>query len=62
MAQEQKKNLNPTSINKRLEDYAQMLKYYTLMKMKNKMKDIEAEFKNDGRLQRNILQKSWRRI
>jgi len=27
-----------------LKDYEQMLQYYTLMKMMNKMKDSEAEF------------------
>jgi hypothetical protein len=44
MAQEQGKSLNPTSVRKRLEDYEQMLQYYTLMKMKNKMKDSKAKF------------------
>ncbi len=32
------------------------------MKTKNKMKDFEAKFENGGRLQRNILQRSQRRI
>jgi hypothetical protein len=45
MAQEQKKSLDLASVKKRLEDYEQMLKYYTLMKMKNKMKDSELESK-----------------
>jgi hypothetical protein len=44
MAQEQKKSLNLASVKKRLEDYEQMLQYYTLMKTKNKMKDFDAEF------------------
>ncbi len=44
-AQEQKKSLDPIGIKKRLEDYEQMLQYYTQMKMKNKMKDFEAESK-----------------
>jgi len=44
MADEQKKSLNPIGVKKRLEDYEQMLKYYTLMRMKNKMKDYEAKF------------------
>jgi hypothetical protein len=43
MADEQKKSLNPIGVKKRLEDYEQMLKYYTLMRMKNKMKDYEAK-------------------
>ncbi len=34
-----------TGIKKILEDYEQMLQYYTLMKTKNKMKDSEAESK-----------------
>jgi len=45
MAQEQRKNLDLVGVKKRLEDYEQMLQYYTLMKMKNKMKDFEVEFK-----------------
>ncbi len=43
-AQEQKKNLDPIRIKKRLKDYEQMLQYYTLMRTKNKMKDFEAKF------------------
>ncbi len=43
-AQEHKKNLDPTSIKKRLEDYEQMLQYCTLKRAKNKMKDSEVEF------------------
>jgi hypothetical protein len=31
-------------MKKRLEDYEQMLQYYTLMRTKNKMKDFEAKF------------------
>jgi hypothetical protein len=31
-------------VNKILEDYEQMLQYYTLMRKKNKMKDSEVEF------------------
>jgi hypothetical protein len=45
MAQEQKKNLDLANVKKRLEDYEQMLQYYTLIKTKNKMKDFEAKFK-----------------
>ncbi len=44
MAQEQKKSMNSTNVKKRLKDYEQMLQYYTLMRMKNKMNDFEAEF------------------
>ncbi len=32
------------SVKKRLEDYEQILQYYTLMRTKNKMKDFKAEF------------------
>ncbi len=42
MAQEQRKSLNPTIVKKILENYEQMLQYYTLMRMKNKMKDFEV--------------------
>ncbi len=45
MAQEQKKNLDPTGVKKRLEVYEQMLQYYTLMRTNNKMKDFEAKSK-----------------
>ncbi len=41
-AQEQGKSLDPISIKKRLEDYEQMLQYYTLMKTTDKMKDSKA--------------------
>jgi hypothetical protein len=37
--------LDLVGIKKRLEDYEQVLKYYTLMKRKKKMKDFEVEFK-----------------
>ncbi len=45
MAQKHKKSLSPCGVKKRPEDYEHMLQYYTLMRMKNKMKDSEAEFK-----------------
>ncbi len=32
-------------MKERLENYEQMLHYYTLMRTKNKMKDFEVEFK-----------------
>jgi hypothetical protein len=44
-AKEQKKSLDLVDIKKKLKDYEQMLKYYTLMRTKNKMKDFEAKFK-----------------
>ncbi len=44
-AYKQNKSLDPTSIKKRLEDYEHMLQYYTLMRMKNKMKDSDAKSK-----------------
>jgi hypothetical protein len=40
---EQRKSLDPTNIKKRLKYYEQMLKYYTLMKTKNKIKDSDVE-------------------
>ncbi len=43
-AQEHRKNLDPTSIKKRLGDYEHMMQYYTMMKTKNKMKDCKVEF------------------
>ncbi len=43
IAHEQNKSLYPASGKKKLEDYEQMLQYYTLMRTKNKMKDFEAE-------------------
>jgi hypothetical protein len=51
------KSLDATGIKKRLEDYEHMLLHYILTRMKNKMKDFEADW-NGGRLQRNILQRS----
>jgi hypothetical protein len=45
MAHEHRKSLDPIGVKKRLEDYEHMLQYYTLMKMKNKMKDFEVESK-----------------
>jgi Fic family protein len=36
--------LDPTGVKKILEDYEQMLQYYTLTRTKNKMKDFEAKF------------------
>jgi hypothetical protein len=43
MAEEQKTSLDPACVKKILEDYEQMLWYYTLMKMKNEMKGYEAK-------------------
>ncbi len=40
-----KEKLDPIGVKKRLEDYEHMLQYYTLMRMKNKMKDFEAKSK-----------------
>jgi hypothetical protein len=42
MAQKQRKSLDPTGVKKRLENYEQMLEYYTLMRTNNKMKNYEA--------------------
>jgi 6-pyruvoyl-tetrahydropterin synthase len=62
MAQEQRMSLDLTGVKKRLKDYEQMLQYYTLMRMKNRMKDFEPESKDGGRWLRNILQRRWKRI
>ncbi len=37
--------MDPIGVKKRLEDYEQMLQYYTLMRTKNKMKDFKTESK-----------------
>jgi hypothetical protein len=37
--------MDPISVKKRLKDYEQMLQYHTMMRIKNKMKDFEAKFK-----------------
>jgi len=37
------KSLDPIGIKKKIEDYEDMLQYYTLMRMHNKMKDFETE-------------------
>jgi hypothetical protein len=44
IAQEQRKNLGPIGVKKRIEDYEQMLQYYTLMTTNNKMKNSKAKF------------------
>ncbi len=36
--------MDPISIKKRLKYYEQMLKYYTLMRTKNKINDSDVEF------------------
>ncbi len=43
MAHEYMKNLNLAGVKKILEDYEQMMYYYTLMRTKNKMKDSKAK-------------------
>ncbi len=44
MAQEHTKSLDPTNVKKKLKDYEHMLQYYTLMRMKNKIKDFEEKY------------------
>jgi hypothetical protein len=48
MAHDQRKSLNPTNVKKRLKDYEQMLQYYTLMGIENKMKDSKVEYRMVG--------------
>ncbi len=43
MAQEQRKSLDLTNVEKKLEDYEQLLQDYTMMRMKNKMNDCKVE-------------------
>jgi len=43
MAQEQRKSLDLTNVEKKLEDYEQLLQDYTMMRMKNKMNDSKVE-------------------
>ncbi len=42
IAYEYKKSMDPTGVKKRIDDYEQMLQYYTLMRTNNKMKDSKA--------------------
>jgi hypothetical protein len=44
MAQEQRKSLDLTNVEKKLEDYEQLLQDYTMMRMKNKMNDSKVEY------------------
>ncbi len=53
IAWEHRNSLDPISVKKRLEDYEQMLQFYTLMKTKWRI--MRPNLKNGGRLQRNIL-------
>jgi hypothetical protein len=43
MAQEQRRSLDLTNVEKKLEDYEQLLEDYTMMRMKNKMNDSKVE-------------------
>jgi len=43
MAQEQRRSLDLANVKKKLEDNEQLLQDYTLMRMKNKMKDSKVE-------------------
>ncbi len=45
ISNEQRKSLDLVGEKKRLEDYEQMLQYYILMRIKNKMKDFNVESK-----------------
>jgi len=45
MAQEQRKSLDLTNVEKKLEGYEQLLQDYTMMRMKNKMNDSKVESK-----------------
>jgi hypothetical protein len=44
MAREQRKNLDPIGVKKRLKDYEHMLQYHILTRTKNKMKNFKAKF------------------
>ncbi len=59
VAQEQKKSLDPTGLKQRLEDYEQMLQYYTLMKdyevESKEWWEVEDEYFTKG-LKKNLAQ------
>ncbi len=57
MAHEQRKSLNPADVKKKLEDYEQMLQYYTLMKTRNKMKDFKVEYEEWWEVAKEYLKK-----
>ncbi len=61
MAYEQKKSLDLVGVNKRLEDYKQMLQYYTLMRMKNKM-DSKVEFEEWWEVAKEYFTKELEKI
>ncbi len=62
MEQEQGKSLDLISVKKKLEDYEQMLQYYTLMRMKNKRKDYEPKFEEWWEVAKEYFTKELEKI
>ncbi len=59
---EQRKNMDPIGVKKRLEHYEQMLQYHTLMRTKNKMKDFEVEFEEWWQVREEYFTKELEKI
>ncbi len=59
---EQKNSLDLYGVKKQLEDYEQMLQYYTLMRIKNKMKDFDAESKEWWEVAKEYFTKELEKI
>ncbi len=59
---EQKNSLDLYGVKKQLEDYEQMLQYYTLIKIKNKMKDFDTESKEWWEVAKEYFTKKLEKI
>jgi hypothetical protein len=59
---EQKNSLDLYGVKKQLEDYEQMLQYYTLMRIKNKMKNFDAESKEWWEVAKEYFTKELEKI
>ncbi len=59
---EQKNSLDLYGVKKQLEDYEQMLQYYTLIKIKNKMKDFDTESKEWWEVAKEYFTKELEKI
>jgi hypothetical protein len=55
--------LGPTDVKKKIENYEQMLQYYTMMKTKNKMKNSKVKFEKWWEVAKEYftkqLEKNW---
>ncbi len=54
--------MDPVGVKKRLEDYKQMLQYYTIMKTNNKMKDSKAKFEEWWDVAEEYFTRRWRKF